>query len=404
MSECGCDLIEEAEIVMWVLPSGLESVEARLVVYKQNESVFEGDIKLLKLEGHFARECRSPKDLRRNGAAEPQRRNVLVETSTSNVLVSQCDGVGSYEWSFQAEEEPVNYDFMAFLSLSSFSNNEVVSCSKACSKAYAQLHSQYDKLTANFLLTQSKPVHITTVRPVSAVVPKFWGNPQHALKDKEVINTGCSRRMTGNMYYLFDFEELNGGYVAFGSNPKGGKIFRKGKIRTGKLDFDDVYFVKELNEEDPNVIAPEMFKISVSQSVSPISVTKTSCASNSVENLDTLSSVRRYKLSGVMWMKKGAFDCNNARNALCNARMNASVDVNDFFVFDDIVQIYLWIIDLGCLKNMTGNRALLKNFVETFLGTVRFGNYDFAVIAGYGDVVIGSMTIRKVYYVEGARS
>nr|GEW55278.1 hypothetical protein [Tanacetum cinerariifolium] len=51
-------------------------------------------------KGHFAREHRSPKDSRRNGAAEPQRRNVLVETSTSNALVSQCDDVGSYDWSF----------------------------------------------------------------------------------------------------------------------------------------------------------------------------------------------------------------------------------------------------------------------------------------------------------------
>nr|GFA99528.1 retrovirus-related Pol polyprotein from transposon TNT 1-94 [Tanacetum cinerariifolium] len=50
---------------------------------------------------------------------------------------------------------------------------------------------------------------------------------------------------------------------------------------------------------------------------------------------------------------------------------------------------------------MTGNRALLTNFVEKFLGTVRFGNNDFAVIAGYGDVVIGSMTIKKVYYIKG---
>nr|GFC15749.1 ribonuclease H-like domain-containing protein [Tanacetum cinerariifolium] len=48
------------------------------------------------------------------------------------------------------------------------------------------------------------------------------------------------------MSYMFDFEELNGGYVAFGENPKGGKISGKGKIRTWKLDFDDVYFVKEL--------------------------------------------------------------------------------------------------------------------------------------------------------------
>ncbi|GKF25642.1 retrovirus-related pol polyprotein from transposon TNT 1-94, partial [Tanacetum coccineum] len=50
---------------------------------------------------------------------------------------------------------------------------------------------------------------------------------------------------------------------------------------------------------------------------------------------------------------------------------------------------------------MTGNRALLTNFVEKFLGTVHFGNNDFAVIVGYGDVVIASMTIKKAYYVEG---
>nr|GEZ92863.1 retrotransposon protein, putative, Ty1-copia subclass [Tanacetum cinerariifolium] len=52
---------------------------------------------------------------------------------------------------------------------------------------------------------------------------------------------------------------------------------------------------------------------------------------------------------------------------------------------------------------MTGNRALLRNFMEKFLGTVRFGNNDFSVITGYGDVVIGTMSIKKVYYVEGLR-
>nr|GEX04188.1 reverse transcriptase domain-containing protein [Tanacetum cinerariifolium] len=61
----------------------------------------------------------------------------------------------------------------------------------------------------------------------------------------------------------------------------------------------------------------------------------------------------------------------------------------------EIVQIYLWIIDSGCSKHMTGNRALLTNFGEKFLGTVCSGNNDFAVIAGYRDVVIGSMTIKK---------
>nr|GFC05929.1 putative ribonuclease H-like domain-containing protein [Tanacetum cinerariifolium] len=48
------------------------------------------------------------------------------------------------------------------------------------------------------------------------------------------------------MSYMSDCKEINGGYVAFGGNPKGGKISGKCKIRTGKLDFDDVYLVNEL--------------------------------------------------------------------------------------------------------------------------------------------------------------
>nr|GEX98860.1 putative reverse transcriptase domain-containing protein [Tanacetum cinerariifolium] len=75
-------------------------------------------------KGHFARECRSPKDSRRTAAAEPQRRSVPVETSTSNALVSQCDGTGSYDWSYQAKEEPTNFALMAFLSSSSNSSSD----------------------------------------------------------------------------------------------------------------------------------------------------------------------------------------------------------------------------------------------------------------------------------------
>nr|GEU78460.1 hypothetical protein [Tanacetum cinerariifolium] len=182
-------------------------------------------------------------------------------------------------------------------------------------------------------------------------------------------------------------------------------------------------------------------------------------------NSDTFSSVRRPKHSGVIWKKKGssntsnvdlssishfklnkdvkrysrkdllscnnshleetsnAYVCNDAMNVSCNSRLCDSFDENNLFIFDDesvrifpvskmplrkkphdsmnIVQVCLWIIDLGCSKQLTGNRALLTNFVERFLETVRFGNNDFAVIAGYGDVVIGSMMIKKVYYVKG---
>nr|GEU88196.1 ribonuclease H-like domain-containing protein [Tanacetum cinerariifolium] len=53
------------------------------------------------------------------------------------------------------------------------------------------------------------------------------GNPQHALKDKGVIDNGYSRHIIGNISYLSDFDEISGGYVAFGGNPKGGKITSK---------------------------------------------------------------------------------------------------------------------------------------------------------------------------------
>ncbi|GJT49423.1 ribonuclease H-like domain-containing protein [Tanacetum coccineum] len=72
------------------------------------------------------------------------------------------------------------------------------------------------------------------------------GNLQLELQEKGVIDSICSRYMTGNKSDLSDYEEINGGFVAFGGYPKGGRITSKGKISTGKLDFEDVYFVKEL--------------------------------------------------------------------------------------------------------------------------------------------------------------
>ncbi|GJR80145.1 putative ribonuclease H-like domain-containing protein [Tanacetum coccineum] len=72
------------------------------------------------------------------------------------------------------------------------------------------------------------------------------GNPQQALKNKGIFDSGCSRHMTGNKDFLTDYQDIDGGFVAFGGSARGGKITGKGKIRTDKLDFEDVFFVKEL--------------------------------------------------------------------------------------------------------------------------------------------------------------
>nr|GEU98526.1 ribonuclease H-like domain-containing protein [Tanacetum cinerariifolium] len=66
-----------------------------------------------------------------------------------------------------------------------------------------------------------------------------------------------------------------------------------------------------------------------------------------------------------------------------------------------LIEIVLFIVDSGCLKHMMGNLKLLINFMEKFLGTVKFGNDQIAPILGYGDRVQGVVTIKRVYYVEG---
>ncbi|GJQ93534.1 hypothetical protein Tco_0004673 [Tanacetum coccineum] len=102
---------------------------------------------------------------------------------------------------------------------------------------------------------------LNTTRPVNTTHPKTivysarsmshfsksaqsTGHPQK--EDQGYVDSGCLRHMTWNMSYLSAFKEFDGGYVTFGGGAKGGKITGKGTLKTGKLDFKDVYFVKEL--------------------------------------------------------------------------------------------------------------------------------------------------------------
>ncbi|GJR38172.1 putative ribonuclease H-like domain-containing protein [Tanacetum coccineum] len=153
-----------------------------------------------------------------------------------------------------------------------------MNCARPTSNVFNRAHSHVrrpsNKFTTNKNSNFNEKVNtvkgnVTTVRPKAVVsdnkgneanavkASSCWvwrpkqkvldhGNPQLELQEKGFIDSGCSRHMTGNKSYLSDYEEIDGGFVAFGGNPKGGKITGKGKIRTGKLDFKDVYFVNEL--------------------------------------------------------------------------------------------------------------------------------------------------------------
>ncbi|GKB89190.1 putative ribonuclease H-like domain-containing protein [Tanacetum coccineum] len=82
------------------------------------------------------------------------------------------------------------------------------------------------------------------VNTVTPIVNRDY--PHRALKHKGIVDSGCSRHMTGNKAYLAEYQDFNGGPVAFGGSK--GYITGKGKIKTGKLDFEDVCFVKELQQ------------------------------------------------------------------------------------------------------------------------------------------------------------
>nr|GEZ49665.1 ribonuclease H-like domain-containing protein [Tanacetum cinerariifolium] len=330
--------------------TGLESVEARLLVYKQNESVFEENIKLLNIEVQLRDTAlvtlRQKLDKAEHERDDPRFQPsggyhavpppytgtfmppnpdlvfntapIAVETDhlAFNVQLSPLKPKQDFSHTSRPsapiiEDWPIETTFQAatFVPASPKSNSRDKRRNrKACfvcksvdhlikdcyyhSKKMVQPtprnyanrghHKQYVPVTHSkpqkhriptAVLTQSKPISNTAVRPVSAALPNITvTRPRHAhqvvTKSKSSIRWHLTRNSSsrtsnspprvnvvqvpvvsatqGNMSYLSDFEELNGGYVTFGGNPKCGKITGKGIIKTGELDFDNVYFVKEL--------------------------------------------------------------------------------------------------------------------------------------------------------------
>nr|GEW43366.1 ribonuclease H-like domain-containing protein [Tanacetum cinerariifolium] len=241
--------------------TGLESVEARLLVYKQNDSVLEENIKLLNIKVQLRDTALTT--LRQNLDTTEKERDDLnmklekFQTSSkrlTDLLASQTSEKAGLGW-------PPSNLYDRFVPSGGY---HAVPPSLSPTKPKQDLSSRPSAPIIKDWVSDSKE---DDMPQVSKDVPSFaqsselvksprhsgqlfqapiLGNPQQPLKDKGVIDNGCSRHITGNMSYLSDFEELSGGYVAFEGNPKGGKITGKDKIKTGMLDFDDVYFVKEL--------------------------------------------------------------------------------------------------------------------------------------------------------------
>ncbi|GJT06372.1 putative ribonuclease H-like domain-containing protein [Tanacetum coccineum] len=237
--------------------------------------------------GHFARECRikGDQDNRRrdawNSGTKDESRTGQKEDSKALVTI---DGEG-VDWTNHSKDE----DYALMACNSSDSDTEVIPCSNKCKESYANLKKLYDvqreqlsdasieikaysqglkKVEAQLVAHQQgqlwyeqkikfmkidlddKTDVLTYHKKLLAEAQKEKEDlkakdyPHRALKDKGIVDSGCSRHMTGNKAYLAEFQDFNGGPVAFGGSK--GYITGKGKIKTRKLDFEDACFVKEL--------------------------------------------------------------------------------------------------------------------------------------------------------------
>nr|GEY58012.1 hypothetical protein [Tanacetum cinerariifolium] len=182
--------------------TGLESVEARLLVYKKNESIYEEDIKLLKREIHLTEvaitELRRKLELAQKQKYEIQLTVENFENSfkyLNKLLDCQIIDKCKISLGYNAVPPPYIGNFLPpkpdLSSLEVFKNEPIVTEP-----------------------TVKKPVVETSEVNASEDKPKE-GNPQMDLQDKGVIDSEYSRHMTGNMSYLIDYEEIDRGYVAF---------------------------------------------------------------------------------------------------------------------------------------------------------------------------------------------
>ncbi|GJY93166.1 hypothetical protein Tco_0508948 [Tanacetum coccineum] len=210
------------ELMVLAYKSGLELVEEKLDVYKANKSIYSKDIKVLK----FEIEC---KDI----AIRELRKKL-------EIAHKEKDGIHFNVDKFENAPKSLNK-----LIENEFDNKPVVEnrksdkeVSKVVRKSDASLIIKdwvSDSEEENVSQTKTKKKIVKpSIAKIEFVIPKQQektarktikqGNPQMDLQDKGVIDSGCLRHMKGNMSYLTDYKEIDGGYVAFLRDPKGNLV------------------------------------------------------------------------------------------------------------------------------------------------------------------------------------
>ncbi|GJY30706.1 ribonuclease H-like domain-containing protein [Tanacetum coccineum] len=204
--------------------------------------------------GHFARECRAPRN-QGNRNKDVPRRIIPVETP-ANALSGQVP-VNAAKQSSPREATSISTARLVYIAAHKSKVNDALPKNYSYFKAHSPVRRAFNQKSEAKTNNPNEKVKTDRVNNVTIVGPKAVvsaavgngenvGNPQYTLQDQGIFDSGCSRHMIGNKSFLADYQEVDDGFVAFTKSPKGGKITGKCKIMTRKLDFEDIYFVKEL--------------------------------------------------------------------------------------------------------------------------------------------------------------
>nr|GEW92659.1 retrovirus-related Pol polyprotein from transposon TNT 1-94 [Tanacetum cinerariifolium] len=202
--------------------------------------------------GHFVRECRAPRGLLpplKSNLSSTGLEELFNEPKTkkskdkSNEIEPESvrkhsDASIIEDWVLDDEEEEVkqkevkpSINWINFVKVTTNNNP------KETFKTGEQPKKNTHRKRVNATKAKAKHNAVKGKRGNAVKALACWGNPHEHLQDKGVIDCGCSRHMTGNMSFLTDYEEINEGYVAFGGNPKRGKITGTKDKTNGTIKF-----------------------------------------------------------------------------------------------------------------------------------------------------------------------
>ncbi|GJU96456.1 putative ribonuclease H-like domain-containing protein [Tanacetum coccineum] len=236
--------LNESEFKAATYKRGLATLEDQFITYKKNEVLFSEEVTVLKREVGFKnyeinvlkRELEKIKQ-EKNGIDFKIEKFDKASKDLDQLLGSQITDKSKKGLGFSAVPPPYSLIYnrpnkldLCYSGLDEFKEHEF-KCygpenSKQESNVVCEKESDNSKENSDESLVEEQ------------------GKPQH--DDKGFVDSGCSRHMTGNIAYLSDFKQFDGGYVAFGGGAYGGRITGKGTLKTDNLDFEDVYFVNEL--------------------------------------------------------------------------------------------------------------------------------------------------------------